>query len=319
MNQSVLAQNSLPSLVPGLLPSPVMPVIFVGHGSPMNAIEKNIYNQTWQRIGAYFEDAYEHTQVPRRWPKPQLILSVSAHWLTRGWGLTAMQNPPTIHDFGGFPTELHQQQYPAPGAPQIAKHIAHLIQQPGLGAEHEEEGNKADDPEKQRTNHARSSDLFLDTQQWGFDHGTWSVLKPMFPKADIAVIQLSIDYHASMSTHFDMGVQLRQLRSLGVLIIGSGNTVHNLGAMDRFADESQAYDWNKAFDDWVAACIDSKDLRRLETFQNLGALAKLAHPSYEHFLPILYTAGAACPEDRVEYFNDTYQAKSVAMRSVIWY
>ncbi len=273
-----------------------MPCIFVGHGSPMNAIEDNEFRRTWQKVGSYFGQG-------QRWPKPQLILCVSAHWLTRGWGLTAMDHPPTIHDFGGFPAELHAQQYPAPGAPGYAEQISKLIQQPAPG----------------QSSLAKGEDLFLDRQEWGFDHGTWSVLKPMFPEADIPVIQMSIDYSADMNTHFELGRQLSALRELGVLIIGSGNTVHNLRAMNRSAANTEAFDWNKAFDDWVASCINEGDLKRLMQFQSLGDIAKLAHPSYEHYLPILYVAGAAREDDRVEYFSETYQAKSVAMRSVIWY
>ena len=273
-----------------------MPVMFVGHGSPMNAIEDNEFRQAWQRVGCYFGEGL-------RWPRPQLILCVSAHWLTNGWALTAMERPPTIHDFGGFPPELHAQQYPAPGAPGLAAQISRLIQQPIKG----------------QADASSSQDLYLDKGEWGFDHGSWSVLKPMFPKADIPVVQMSIDYTASAATHFQLGSQLSQLRELGVLILGSGNTVHNLGAMSRTASNKEAYDWNKSFDNWVAASLNDGDLERLIKFQSRGETAKLAHPSYEHYLPILYAAGAARGDDRVEYFSEIYQAKSIAMRSVIWY
>jgi len=289
-----------------LQPSPKMPVIFVGHGSPMNAIEDNEFRRAWQRVGGYFGEN-------GRWPNPQLVLCVSAHWLTKGWGLTAMQSPPTIHDFGGFTPELHAQQYPAPGSPGFAKQISKIIHQP-TKLDYEavnayQEGQTEDAGEN----------LFLDHQEWGFDHGTWSVLKPMFPLAEIPVIQMSIDYSAPMQSHFDLGHQLTKLRDLGVLIVGSGNTVHNLRSMVRSAPNTDAFDWNKAFDDWVAKCINERDLKGLMEFQKLGEIAKLAHPSFEHYLPILYTAGAVREDDTVEYFSDTYQAKSVAMRSVIWY
>jgi 4,5-DOPA dioxygenase extradiol len=297
-------------------PSPLMPVMFVGHGSPMNAIEDNEFRKTWQQVGQYFG-------VAARWPRPQLILCISAHWLTRGWGLLGMERPVTIHDFGGFPAQLHAQQYPAPGAPTFAKQIASMIQQP----------NSVQGP----------CDLFIDHSDWGFDHGSWSVLKPMFPHADIPVIQMSMDYDAPANVHFELGQQLRRLRSLGVLIVGSGNTVHNLPAMQRSALNTQAFDWTQQFDDWVGRCIDSAQLRRLTHFQtdpSVSAVSSLAHPSYEHFLPLLYCAGAAdcvgsdrlqgegregekSSEDvvgsRVEYFNLSYQAKSIAMRSVIWH
>ncbi len=259
----------------------------------MNAIEDNEFRQSWVKLGGSFGEN-------RRWPKPQLILSISAHWLTRGWGLTAMALPLTIHDFGGFPTELHEQQYPAPGAPELAKQISQMIKQPENGF-------------------GTGENLQLDYDQWGFDHGTWSVLKPMFPDANIPVIQMSMDYNAHMQSHFELGLQLKELRQLGVLIIGSGNTVHNLRSMVRSAPNTEAFDWNKRFDEWVGGCIDSGNLRELTQFQSRGEDALLAHPSYEHFLPILYTAGATEQNDRVEYFNNTYQAKSIAMRSVIWY
>ena len=289
-----------PSVMNTLQSSPKMPVMFVGHGSPMNAIEDNEFRRAWQQVGGYFG-------TMGRWAKPQLILSVSAHWLTRGWGLTAMDHPPTIHDFGGFPSELHAQQYPAPGSPKYASQISKLIKQ------HKSATGGLSEPG------STSDDLFLDKHEWGFDHGTWSVLKPMFPDADIPVIQMSIDYSASMDAHFELGRQLSKLRDLGVLIIGSGNTVHNLRSMVRSAPSSEAFEWNKTFDDWVAQCIDSGHLDRLKHFQDLGDVAKLAHPSYEHYLPILYSAGAARDDDQVEYFSATYQAKSVAMRSVIWH
>jgi len=282
-----------------------MPVMFIGHGSPMNAIEDNEFRQAWQRVGGYFAEG-------ARFPRPQLILSVSAHWLTHGWGLTAMQSPPTIHDFGGFSSELHAQQYPAPGSTEFASQIAKLIQQPRPNPNSSSSVSSNEPP-------STGQDLYLDFQEWGFDHGTWSILKPMFPAADIPVIQFSIDYSAPMSTHFELGQQLSKLRELGVLIIGSGNTVHNLRAMIRSAPNWEAFEWNKAFDDWVAKCIDDGQLTRLMEFQSLGEIAKLAHPSFEHYLPILYAAGAAREDDKVEYFSETYQAKSVAMRSVIWY
>jgi len=271
----------------------------------MNAIEDNEFRQAWQRVGGYFG-------AGARFPRPQLILSVSAHWLTNGWGLTAMPNPPTIHDFGGFPAELHAQQYPAPGSTEFAYQIAKLIQQPPINLAFATTASSAAPA-------SPSQDLFLDFEEWGFDHGTWSILKPMFPAADIPVIQMSIDYTADMQEHFELGRQLSQLRDSGVLIVGSGNTVHNLRSMIRTALNTEAFDWNKAFDDWVAECIDQGDLKRLMEFQSLGDIAKLAHPSYEHYLPLLYSAGAARLDDKVEYFSDKYQAKSVAMRSVIWY
>ena len=279
-----------------LKPSPRMPVLFLGHGSPMNAILDNTYSQSWRAMGE---------ELLAKYPKPQLILCVSAHWLTKGWYLTAMEKPKTIHDFGGFPQELHDQQYPAPGSPQAARDIASQIGMP-----------------------AGQAGIGLDESEWGFDHGAWGVLKPMFPNADIPVIQLSLDWYAHPTEHFAMGERLRVLRDHGVLIVASGNTVHNLRLMDRstlFSGAPNAlptFDWALQFDHFVRDCIDSGDRARLAKFQDLGedlkALAKTAHPSYDHYLPLLHAAGAADNNDTHRYFNDSYEMRATAMRSVIW-
>ena len=259
-----------------------MPVLFLGHGSPMNVILDNDYRRSWQLLGK---------DLLTRYPKPQLILCVSAHWLTKGWFLTAMEKPKTIHDFGGFPQELFDQQYPAPGSPEAARDIASQIG----GAE----GDLS---------------LGLDHTEWGFDHGSWGVLKPMFPDADIPVIQLSLDWHAHPTKHFEMGQKLRALRDHGVLIVGSGNVVHNLRVMG----QGEPFEWNVQFDEFVKNKIETGDLAELAKFQDLGAVAKLAHPSYDHYLPILHAAGAADEHDSFRFFNDTYDMRSLAMRSVIW-
>jgi 4,5-DOPA dioxygenase extradiol len=265
-----------------LKPSSRMPVLFLGHGSPMNVILDNEYRRSWQALGK---------DLLARYPKPQLILCVSAHWLTKGWFLTAMEKPKTIHDFGGFPQELFDQQYPAPGAPQAIRGIA---SQADMSAGHMQIG--------------------LDESEWGFDHGSWGVLKPMFPDADIPVAQLSLDWHAHPTKHFEMGQQLRYLRDHGVLIVGSGNVVHNL----RMMGQGEPYDWNIQFDQFVKTKIESGDLAGLAHFQDLGAVAKQSHPSYDHYLPILQAAGAADENDSYRFFNDTYDMQSLAMRSVIW-
>jgi len=263
-----------------------MPVLFVGHGSPMNVIEDSPFRREWQRLGALFGT---------RWPKPKLILCISAHWITEGWWLTGMAQPKTIHDFGGFPQELFDQQYPAPGAPEWAAHTAQLLRQPASGEA-----------------------VGLDLEQWGMDHGCWGVLKPMFPAADIPVVQLSIDYHRPMAEHYALGQQLRSLRQQGVLVMASGNTVHNLRTMQRSAADNQAYDWAIAFDQWVAEQIRAGHNQALVDFQAQGNIAQMSHPSYDHYLPLLYAAGAAEPGDSVEFFNEGYQLASIAMRSVIW-
>ena len=265
-----------------LAPSPRMPVLFVGHGSPMNAIEDNEFRRSWQALGQEFG---------RSLPRPQLILCVSAHWITRGWHLTGMARPKTIHDFGGFPQELFDQQYPAPGAPAVAKQIAAGIAEPKLG---------------------------LDEAEWGYDHGTWSVLKPMFPAADIPVLQLSMDYHRPPAEHFALGRQLRSLRERGVLVVGSGNVVHNLRAVRREASATQAYDWAFEFDAAVRGWIEKGALADLAGFQKLGPVAQLAHPTYDHYLPLLHAAGAVEPGEKVRFFNDRFQAGSISMRSVVW-
>ena len=263
-----------------------MPVLFIGHGSPMNVIEDSPYRRAWQALGAQFGV---------RWPKPKLILCVSAHWITQGWWLTGMETPKTIHDFGGFPQELFEQQYPVAGAPEWAAQTAQQLRQPHSGEA-----------------------VGVDLTEWGLDHGAWGVLKPMFPAADIPVVQLSIDYHRPPAEHFALGQQLRDLRDQGVLIVASGNTVHNLRTMNRSAADNQAYDWAIQFDEWVAKQITSGHLDALIDFQAQGDVAKLSHPSYDHFLPLLYAAGAAEAGEPVEFFNEGYQLASIAMRSVIW-
>ncbi|HSV61511.1 MAG TPA: 4,5-DOPA dioxygenase extradiol [Variovorax sp.] len=272
----------------GLQPSPRLPVLFLGHGSPMNAIEENAYRRSWQALGAEFGTRY---------PTPQLILCISAHWLTRGgWWITAMDQPRTIHDFGGFPQELFAQQYPAPGAPCAAEEIAKAVRQP-----------------------LSDVSLGLDKSEWGLDHGSWSVLKPMFPRAEIPVVQLSMDYSRPPAEHFLLGQQLRALRERGVLIVGSGNIVHNLRAMRFDAGPEQAYDWAIEFDQTVGEQIGKGDLAALHAFQKLGQVAAQAHPSYEHYLPLLYAAGAVeAGREEPRFFNESFQAASISMRSMIW-
>lgn len=262
------------------------PVLFLGHGSPMNAIEDNAYRRSWQELG---------TQLLERGPCPRLILCISAHWITRGWQLTAMDDPRTIHDFGGFPQALFDQRYPAPGSPAMARAISAAVSQPGSGAP-----------------------LGLDDLEWGLDHGTWSVLKPMFPDASIPVIQLSMDYSRPPAEHFELGRQLRALRERGVLIVGSGNIVHNLRAIRREAADNQAYDWAIEFDRITGDHIAEERLEALDGFRALGPLAQMAHPTWDHYLPLLYAAGAVEAGEAPRFFNDSFQAASISMRSVIW-
>jgi len=274
--------------VTGLQRSPKMPVVFVGHGSPMNVLDANRWRTAWEELGQQFGPN-------GRWPKPQLILCISAHWITRGWAVTGMEHPKTIHDFGGFPRALFDMQYPAPGSPAVAKTLAERLVQP-----HNQQA------------------VQVDEHQWGLDHGAWSVLKPMFPLADIPVIQLSMDYSRPPSEHLAMGQQLAHLREQGVLIVGSGNTVHNLGAMARNAQDDQAYDWTLEFDARTAHHIDQFDHTGLANFLEWGNIARMAHPTHDHMLPLLYTAGAATAGEPLQHFNVGYQLGSVAMRSVVW-
>jgi 4,5-DOPA dioxygenase extradiol len=269
-----------------LKPSPRMPSLFIGHGSPMNAIEDNAYRRSWQTLGAKL--LADH-------PAPQLILCISAHWLTRGWWLTGMPNPKTIHDFGGFPAQLFAQQYPAPGAPKIAQEMAITLRQPST-----------------------QTALAIDENEWGLDHGAWSVLLPMFPAATIPVIQLSMDYSREPAEHYALGLQLAALRERGVLIVASGNIVHNLYALRFDAPANQPYPWVSEFDEWVTAHISSGNLASLTSFQQLGDIAKLAHPTYEHYLPLLYAAGAVHADDSATFFNTDFPASSISMRSVVW-
>ena len=271
--------------LPALKKSDRMPVLFVGHGSPMNAIGDNEYRRSWQALGEDFGNKY---------PPPQLILCISAHWLTEGWWLTAMDKPKTIHDFGGFPQELFDEQYPAPGDPAAAKALSVLVRQ------------------------RMSAPMGLDTAQWGLDHGAWSVLKPMFPAATIPVIQLSMDYSRAPGEHYALARQLKALRERGVLVVASGNIVHNLRQMQRGAAANQAFDWALEFDQTIGGYMQQGNLDALQNFMKLGSVAKMAHPTHEHYLPLLYAAGAVDAGEPMRFFNTSYQGGSIAMRSAIW-
>lgn len=252
-----------------------MPLLFIGHGNPMNAIEDNLFSRTWSELG-------------KKLPVPSAILSISAHWLTRGSRVTVMEHPRTIHDFAGFPEMLFQQQYPAPGAPLIAQQTI-----------------------KMALRHHISMD-----DEWGFDHGTWSVLMRMFPKANIPVYQLSIDYSQPLQYHYELSVELKKLREKGVLIIGSGNIVHNLQAVT--FGENHPYDWALEFDSKISQWIEAGDHKSIVEFQKMGTVAQLAHPTYDHFLPLLYVLGLQDRKDDLSYFNNGFDLSSVSMRSVVF-
>ena len=282
-----LAQAAAQAGITALQPSPRMPVLFVGHGSPMNAIEDNAYRQSWQQLG---QELLSHGV------RPQLVLCISAHWITPGGSqLTGMAQPRTIHDFGGFPDELFAQQYPAPGAPDAAQQMAALLHMP-----HNQQA------------------LGVDHHEWGLDHGAWSVLKPMFPDASIPVVQLSMDYSRPPAEHYALGQQLQQLRDRGVLIVASGNVVHNLRALQHTQSPLQAYDWAIEFDQMVTTHVEQQNLAGLADFQQLGAIAQMAHPTYDHYLPLLYAAGAVAQGESAQFFNADFQMASISMRSMVW-
>lgn len=253
-----------------------MPVLFLGHGSPMNAIEEN-----------EFVAGFRH--VAKEIPKPQAILCVSAHWETRGTYVTAMKNPPTIHDFGGFPKELHDVQYPAPGSPELAKQTKDLI---------------------------KKTDVHLD-DKWGLDHGAWSVIKHLYPDADVPVIQLSLDYYQTPQYHYELAQQLAGLREKGVLVIGSGNMVHNLGMVSwQNLDKVFAYDWAQEASDKMKNFILNDHHKELMALNSHGRAYSMAIPSPEHYLPLLYTMALKDSTDRVSLFNDKPVAGSLTMTSV---
>ncbi|MCB9466078.1 MAG: 4,5-DOPA dioxygenase extradiol [Candidatus Eisenbacteria bacterium] len=259
-------------LLSGKPQSDRMPVLFVGHGNPMNAIETNDWTRGWQ-------DAVRGIETPKA------ILVISAHWLTPGkTQVTAMDAPRTIHDFGGFPDELFAQQYPAPGSPEMAEATIELVRKAHV-----------------------EPDL-----EWGLDHGAWSVLLPMFPDADIPVYQLSIDYAASPETLFELAKDLRPLRDRGVLVIGSGNLVHNLRQMRM---SGAPYDWAVEFETKMAEAIESGDPKPLVEVQKLGRIAQLAHPTYDHFLPVLYSLALRDPGEEATLFNRGIDLASVSMLS----
>lgn len=250
-----------------------MPVMFAGHGSPMNAIEDNEYSRAWEKLGKALS-------------KPKAILCVSAHWESRGTLVTGMAQPKTIHDFGGFPRELYECQYPAPGSPPLAQLTQATVKQ---------------------------TSVRLD-ETWGLDHGTWSVLCRMFPQADIPVVQLSLDRTQPPEFHYALGQELRALRHKGVLIVGSGNIVHNLGMI---VWEGGTYDWAVEFDETIKRLILSGDHDSITHYQKLGQAARLSIPTNEHYLPLLYILSLQDTQDQVQFFNDKLDMGSLSMRSVL--
>lgn len=253
-----------------------MPVLFVGHGSPMNVIESNRWSQGFAQLRSLV-------------PRPKAILAVSAHWYVEGTYLTASPTPKTIHDFYGFPRPLYEIDYPAPGKVDLAKRVRSL-----LGDERA----------------ALSTD-------WGLDHGTWSVLRWMFPAADVPVIQLSIDRRLHINQHFALGRSLRDLRDEGVLIVGSGNVTHNLrDALSRRGDTTTPA-WAKRFDETIEKVITQHDAKKLVSLWPDEPDAKLAHPSPDHFLPLIYTVAASDTADEVRFPTEGFALGSISMRNIL--
>lgn len=273
----ITSLSSLEKLGDSLTDVVRMPALFLGHGSPMNAIEDNEFVRGFKEQGKKLE-------------KPKAIIVVSAHWETKGTFVTAMENPKTIHDFGGFPRPLYEVQYPAPGDPQLAKEVTELVEP--------------------------ANTVHLD-DKWGLDHGSWTVVRHLFPKANVPVIQLSIDYTKPAEYHYQLAKQLKSLRNKGVLIIGSGNIVHNLGkvAWSKLS-EPYGYDWAIEANEKMKGWILDGNHQELIDFRKQGKAFDLAIPTPEHYLPLLYTLALKDSKDEIQLFNDKPLGGSLSMTSL---
>lgn len=255
----------------------LMPVLFVGHGSPMNGIEINEFSTKW-------------TQLAKQINKPSAVLVISAHWFIKGTRITAMDSPSTIHDFGGFPQELFQVQYPAPGSLVFAEETKRIIHSTNVELDHD----------------------------WGLDHGTWTIVRHMYPEADIPVLQLSIDYTKPASYHYELAKELFALRKKGVLIIGSGNMVHNLRmvAWDKLDEPGFGFDWALEMNNTFKHLINEGNHESLVQYEKLGKAALLSIPTAEHYLPLIYSLGLSSKQDPIHFFNDKAVGGSLTMTSV---
>lgn len=273
----IMKYNSLKNFAQFFATTPKMPVLFLGHGSPMNAIEENQFVEGFRNIA-------------KDLPTPNAILCISAHWETKGTKITAMQHPKTIHDFGGFPQELFDVQYPAPGHPELAQSTKDLITKATIELDHE----------------------------WGLDHGAWSVIKHLYPEANIPVIQLSLDYNLSPKAHFELAEELMSLRKKGVLIIGSGNMVHNLRMVDwkKLNNPDYGFDWAIEAQTKMTNWIKDGNRDALIHYSNQGKAFELAIPTPEHYLPLLYTLALQDDQDELEFFNDKAVGGSLTMTSL---
>ncbi|WP_118972459.1 4,5-DOPA-extradiol-dioxygenase [Taibaiella koreensis] len=274
LSGSIAGLSTLEQYADPLLSTEPMPVFFFGHGSPMNAIELNEFSIEWERIGQTL-------------PRPNAILCISAHWLTRGTLITGMARPRTIHDFGGFPDELFRVEYPAPGSPELAGETVALL-----------------------------PDAALD-EAWGLDHGCWSVVKHLYPEADVPVIQMSIDYHQPAQYHYDLARRLAVLRRKGILIVGSGNMVHNLRmvAWEKMDEPGFAFDWATEANEQMKYWIGAGDHRPLIDFTHQGKAFDLAIPTPDHYFPMLYALALQENKDELHFFNDKAVMGSLTMTS----
>lgn len=268
--------NTLQKLTAPFNSTDKMPVLFLGHGSPMNAIEENEFVEGFRKVA-------------REIPKPNAIICVSAHWETKGTFVTAMQNPRTIHDFGGFPKALYEVQYPAKGSPELARATRELVQKTSIGLD----------------------------EHWGLDHGAWSVIRHLYPNADIPVIQLSLDRTRDSQYHYELARQLRALREKGVLIIGSGNMVHNLGMVAwRRLNDLFAFDWALEASEKMKQFITNGDHPALIDYHKQGRAFQMAIPTPEHYLPLLYTLALKEKNESIRLFNDKAVAGALTMTSL---
>ena len=251
-----------------------MPVLFVGHGSPMNAIEENAYTRAL--VG-----------LREKLPRPKAVCVVSAHWVTDGTEVLTVALPKTIHDFYGFPRALYEVEYPAPGAPQEAARVANELE-------------------------------LKPDETWGLDHGAWSVLRHLYPQADVPVFQVSLDQRRSLRDHLALGGELKSLRQRGVLILGSGNLVHNLRRVQPAVD-AQPFDWTREFDAKVTQAIEVRDVHSMAAPTTWGeSLLATAHPTLEHYVPLLYCMGSTSGKDVVSYPHEGFDYGSISMRMVLF-
>lgn len=252
-----------------------MPVLFIGHGSPMNAIEDNAVTRAMKKLG---------TELP----KPKAVLVISAHWLTRGTQVLSAAKPKMIYDMYGFPEALYKVKYEAPGAPDFATEVKNTATKTSIGL----------------------------SDDWGFDHGNWSVMTHLFPKADIPVFQLSIDYHKPAKYHYELAQELAKLREKGILIIGSGNMTHNLGDFDISNENGTPKDWALEFDSKMKGFLDNHDHQSIVDYEKLGKIAKLSHPEPSHFQPLLYAIGFQGKDDKITYPHEGIMYGTMSMRNV---